>query len=94
MTEKKTKTIDVGVFVYDLVEYEKDDTHATILIHYGTLTYARTVSMNGLGEEGMAFVVQEIVGLPDSTQIDLREIFDTYDIFDCRVWVGTSTFEV
>ena len=90
----KTKTIDVGVFVYDRVEYEKDDTYATILIHYGVLTYERTVSMNGLGEEGMAFVVQEIVGLPDSTQIDLREIFDEHDIFDCRVWVGSATFEL
>lgn len=90
----KTKTIDVGVFVYDPVEYEKNDIHATILIHYGVLTYAQSVSLNVLGEEGMAFVVQEIVGLPHSTQIDLTEIFDTYDIFDCRVWVGSATFEL
>ena len=54
----KTKTIDVGVFVYDFVEYEKNDIYATILIHYGVLTYERQVSMNVLGEEGMAFVVQ------------------------------------
>lgn len=90
----KKKTIDVGVFVYDYVEYEKDDIYATILIHYGTLTYAQSVSLNVLGEEGMAFVVQEIVGVPDSTRITLKEVEDTHDIFDCRVWVGSATFEV
>ena len=87
----KTKTIDVGVFVYDFVEYEKNDIYATILIHYGVLTYVRSVSMNVLGEEGIAFIVQEIVGVPDSTQIALEEVYDT-DV--CRIWVGTATFEV
>ena len=90
----KTKTIDVGVFVYDPVEYEKNDIYATIMIHYGVLTYVREMSMGVLADEGMAFVVQEIVGLPDSTQIALREIFDEHDIFDCRVWIGSATFEV
>lgn len=88
----KTKTINVDVFAYDFVEYEKNDIYATILIHYGVLTYVRSVSMSAIGEEGMAFVVQEIVGVPDSTQIALEEV-EGVDNFDCRVWVGTSTFE-
>lgn len=87
-------TVDVGVFIYDLVEYEKNDIYATILIHYGVLTYVRTVSMNLIEEEGMAFVVQEIVGVSDDTQIALEEVENTHDVPDCRVWVGTSTFEV
>ena len=90
----KTKTIDVEVFVYDFVEYEKDDVYATILIHYGVLTYEHEVSLNVLEEEGVAFVAQEITGVRDSAQIALEEINDEHDIFDCRVWVGTSTFEV
>lgn len=87
-------TVDVGVFIYDLVEYEKNDIYATILIHYGVLTYVRTVSMNLIEEEGMAFVVQEIVDVPENTQIALEEVENTHDVPDCRVWVGTSTFEV
>lgn len=90
----KTKTIDIGVFVYDLVEYEKNDTYATMLIHYGVITCVRSVSINMLEEEGIAFVVQEVVGVPAGTQIALEEVEDTDDTFYFRVWVGTSTFEV
>ena len=90
----KTKTIDVGVFVYDPVEYEKNDIYATILIHYGVLTYVREMSMGVLADEGMAFVVQEIVGVPDSTRIALEEVEDTHDVVRGRVWSGTATFEV
>ena len=89
----KTKTIDVEVFVHDFVEYEKDDVYATILIYYGVLTYEYEVSLNVLEEEGMAFVVQEIVGVPAGTKMVLEEFHGEYDTFDCRVWVGTATFE-